>query len=280
MIVDEHGNDYFVFDGHVHVGWRPFTSTVTADRGDGGFFADELIANMDAAGVDMAVIFPRANPHTDYSTENERMIQAAREHPDRLIPYVRVQPFFGKQAADDVARFGELGARGVKIHPFMDFAGNAVNRPELTHDIVKAAASRNMLVLTHSGESWNAHPALVWDLARAIPQATIIMAHCGLWEGHQSAIALAKETPNLFMDTSEVSPPAVIWNVVKGIGADRLLFGSDHPAIPYGWEIGKVVKYAGLAPDDIRKIIGLNLAGLLGVDASKPRGPKVELRDI
>jgi predicted TIM-barrel fold metal-dependent hydrolase len=280
MIVGRDGSEYFVVDGHAHVGTRPFVTTVTSDRGDGSFPPEELLANMDAAGVDMAVIFPRANPHTDYAEQNAAIMEAAAAHPERLIPYVRVQPFFGDEAVAAVTKFAQQGARGLKLHPFMDFAGNAVNRPDVIYPIVEAAIDGGLLILIHSGETWNAHPALIWDLARNFPRGTFIMAHCGLWEGHSSAIVLARDTPNLYLDSAEVAPPAVITNVVRGVGSDRLVFGSDHPAIPYGFEIGKVAKYAGLSSDEIRRVMGGNLAGLLGIDSSRPRAPRVQLGEL
>lgn len=37
-------------------------------------------------------------------------------------------------------------------------------------------------------------------------------------------------------------------------------FGSDHPTLPIGFELGKVVTYAGLNSDQLDLILGKNLA--------------------
>ena len=54
--------------------------------------------------------------------------------------------------------------------------------------------------------------------------------------------------------------------------------GSDHPACPFGWEIEKVVHYAGIEPDDLPFVLGLNMARLLNITSDGSATP-VELRD-
>ena len=46
---------------------------------------------------------------------NERVFEAARQHPDRLLPFAFVNPALGQEAHDELdRRLGE--ARGVKLH--------------------------------------------------------------------------------------------------------------------------------------------------------------------
>jgi len=47
----------------------------------------------------------------------------------------------------------------------------------------------------------------------------------------------------------------------------------DHPTLPFGFEIGKIVKYAGLNSDQLDLILGKNLARLLRIEP-KPSAPK------
>jgi predicted TIM-barrel fold metal-dependent hydrolase len=106
------------------------------------------------------------------------------------------------------------------------------------------------------------------------------VAHSGLWEYHQEAIITAKRVPNLYLDTAEVGPPPVVTNCVRGVGADRVLYGSDRPAISFESEICKVAKYADLEPDEIRKVLGENLAQLLDIPIRTEGRKKVELASI
>ena len=114
MITDKAGRDHFVIDQHVHVGMRP------ARLNDG---VELLPTRMSCspiwmpAGVDMVVGFPKANPHTDYRVENERIIAAMkRQHPTRIVAFARINPYFGAKA---VPMFTTIAARRAraKIHP-------------------------------------------------------------------------------------------------------------------------------------------------------------------
>src|SRR5919202_6464417 len=89
MLRDSEGNEYFVFDCHTHMGSRP-----NATLGHDSFDADQMIADMDACGVDMVVGFPMANPHTDYREHNQQIMSFHQRYPDRIVPFARIQPFF------------------------------------------------------------------------------------------------------------------------------------------------------------------------------------------
>ena len=278
MLRDAGGTSYFVFDAHTHIGSRTTPSLL---RRDDDFDGDDMVANLDASGVDRVVSFPRMNPHTDYSVPNQRVLQFAREHPTRIVPFVRINPYYGKQAVDQVHEYAALGARGVKLHPFMDFGSVPVNSRDLVFPVVEAAGEHDLVVTIHSGESWNCTPALIGDLASSFPGVRFVAAHSGLWEYHQEAIVTAQRAPNLYLDTAEVAPPGVVANLVRGAGADRVLYGSDHPMIPLGWELRKVAQYAGLSSDEIAAVLGGNLLRLLGMEVpASSDAPTVDLAAI
>jgi predicted TIM-barrel fold metal-dependent hydrolase len=269
MITDKTGRAHFVIDQHVHVGMRPARSTTSSSS----YLPDELIGNMDACGVDMVVGFPKANSHTDYRVENERMINAMKQHPTRLVAFARINPYFGAKAVADVHDYAKQGVRGLKIHPLRDFSGNRVNDPELMFPIAQAAQEENLVLLVHSGNSWNCAPTLIADLARNFPKANFVIAHSAGFEGHQEAIAVMRQQDNLYVDTASNGYPDITTNVVRAVGPERVVYGSDHPTLPFGFELGKVVKYAGLNSDQLDLILGKNLARLLRIEP-QPSAPK------
>jgi predicted TIM-barrel fold metal-dependent hydrolase len=276
MITDKSGQAHFVFDQHVHVGLRPVRST-TASK---SYLPDELIANMDANGVDMVVGFPKANPHTDYRAENERIIASMKQHPTRVAAFARINPYFGAKAVADISDYAAMGVRGLKIHPMREFSGNRVNDPELMFPIIEAAQKANLLVLVHSGEWWNCSPSLIADLARNFPKTNFVMAHSAGFGGHQEAIAVARHQDNLYVDTASNGYPDITSNVVRALGPERVLYGSDHPTQPFGFELGKIVKYANLDSAQLDLILGKNLARLLGIEPT-PSAPKtMDIIDI
>ena len=269
MIIDKAGRPHFVIDQHVHVGMRPARSTTASSS----YLPDELIANMDANGVDMVVGFPKANSHTDYRVENERIIAAMKQHLTRIVAFARINPYFGAKAVADVHDYASKGALGLKIHPLRDFSGNRVNDPELMFPIVEAAQEENLLLLVHSGNSWNCAPTLIADLARNFPKANFVIAHSAGFEGHQEAITVMHQQDNLYVDTASNGYPDITTNVVRALGPERVIYGSDHPTLPFGFELGKVVKYAGLNSDQLDLILGKNLTRLLRIEP-KPSAPK------
>ena len=235
--------------------------------------SEELLANMDANGVDMVVAFPKANPHTDYRVENERIIGWVKQYPTRIVGFARINPYFGAKAVADIHEYAAMGVRGIKIHPLRDFYGNRVNDPELMFPLIEAIQEANLLVLVHSGNSWNCAPALIADLARNFSKTNFVMAHSAGFEGHQEAIAVARHQDNLYVDTASNGYPDITTNVVRALGPERVIYGSDHPTLPFGFELGKIVKYANLNSDQLDLILGRNLARLLRIEP-KPSAPK------
>jgi len=262
MITDKAGRAHFVMDQHVHVGLRPARSTTASSS----YLPGELIVNMNANGVDMVVAFPKANPHTDYRVENERIIASMKEHPTRIVAFARINPYFGAKAVADIREYAAMGVRGIKLHPIRDFSGNRVNDPELMFPLIEAIQETNLLVLVHSGEWWNCSPALIADLARNFPRTNFVMAHSAGFGGHQEAIAVARHQDNLYVDTASNGYPDITSNVVRELGPERVLYGSDHPTLPFGFELGKIVKYAHLNSDQLDLILGWNLVCLLRIE--------------
>src|SRR5437879_8377241 len=111
MIIDKAGRSHFVIDQHVHVGLRPARSTTAS----ASYLPDELITNMDANGVDMVVGFPKANPHTDYRIENERIIASMKAHPSRIVAFARINPYFGAKAVADILDYVVMASRGTRV---------------------------------------------------------------------------------------------------------------------------------------------------------------------
>ena len=75
--------------------------------------------------------------------------------------------------------------------------------------------------------------------------------------------------------TPEIEIPT--WRAASATGRDKrdanLFLISDQPTLPFGFEIGKIVKYAGLNSDHLDLILGKNLARLLRIEP-KPSAPK------
>src|SRR4029077_12565916 len=109
--------------------------------------------------------------------------------------------YFGAKAVADVHHYASKGALGLKIHPLRDFSGNRVNDPELMFPIVEAAQGENLVLLVHSGNSWNCAPTLIADLARNFPKANFVIAHSAGFEGHQGAVTVMRHKDDFVVRT-------------------------------------------------------------------------------
>jgi predicted TIM-barrel fold metal-dependent hydrolase len=70
---------------------------------------------------------------------------------------------------------------------------------------------------------------------------------------------------NLYADTMGFSA-AGIRHCLELFGADRLLFGTDYPAVPYSpKEHIDIIKGLGLAPEDEARVLGKNAAQVFGL---------------
>lgn len=275
MFVREDGARFFVADCHAHLGTNSLMKRFGAadfpqpgirdpkSLAERGFLGEDAVYLMDSVGIDMACAFPVANPHTDYSHDNGRIMQWAKDYPDRIVPFMRVNPNFGPEASvETVQKYAAMGAKGIKFHPKWD-GGYETNDPEIVYPAVEEAGKHGLTCLFHTGEVWNASPALLGYMARDFPHVNFICGHMGTADGFHEAIGAAKQLENYFLDTTELWPPTVIAKAVRYAGADRVLFGSDMPYIPAAAELDKITRHSGLNDDDLRLVLGENLARLV-----------------
>lgn len=204
-------------------------------------FSAQLVESMDRHGVARAAVSPH---FIAYDTFAETAYKA---HPDRLIKMTSLD--LGKpadltpaeaaritkqQLADGARGVGEVGflARGTKysvadLKPLVDVI--------LDHDVP---------VIFHCGFSslgpslrfgnFSYKAAWRWaeelgELAAAYPTLKIVIGHIGgdftFLDGYE-ALRLAFTFDNTYVDTSKTSSH-IITEAVRGIGAERVLYGSD-----------------------------------------------------
>ncbi len=81
----------------------------------------------------------------------------------------------------------------------------------------------------------HAHPLAVDDLAATFPNLTIVAAHPGWpWVDEMTAVALHKA--NVYWELSGWAPryfPESLKRDIRGRLRDKVMFGSDHPSLPY-----------------------------------------------
>jgi predicted TIM-barrel fold metal-dependent hydrolase len=136
-----------------------------------------------------------------------------------------------------LAELASAGVLGVKLHPVAH--GFMPAAPAL-HPMYELCADAGLVVLSHSGAGPGAGSARLKDFVpvlRKFPDLRLVLAHMGgaSWAKTE---AFAAEFPQVVFDLSEViewvgaplAPSAAdLSRLIRKIGADRVMLGSDFP---------------------------------------------------
>jgi uncharacterized protein len=201
--------------------------------------AEELLASMDAAGVDRAVVCGFWWRSTEQAEEHRTyLLETAAASAGRIVPFVPVATGEGPAVIDGIAAAGGVGLGEIRTPD---------DAPELASELdalLGAAVARGLPLLTHcSEEVGHAYPGkgggvttgALWRLVSAHPQARVIAAH---WGGGFPFYALMPEvralleSGRLVFDTA-ASPllydPRVFEAAQSLLGDGLVLWGSDFP---------------------------------------------------
>ncbi|MBF4571835.1 amidohydrolase family protein [Herbiconiux sp. VKM Ac-1786] len=234
-----------IVDLHAHLGARKRAR----------YSGEEILRDMDAAGVDHACVFSFVE-----SLDNHYPARQAAEHPDRFTAFCMVDPW-NPDSATAMRRCFEQGMRGVKFHPMRQAV--AVDRVDVMAPFLDLCEEFGAVFFAHgSSESFNS-PGKFARLARRWPTVPIVIGHSGGPWGLPEAIDVATDHPNVRLSTSLVPVPA-LRRIVDRIGPERLLLASDVPFGSFDFEIAKV---RAAVPETADLVLGGNLARLIGLTA-------------
>lgn len=244
-----------VIDAHAHVG--PWYNFFTPEPDATG-----MMRAMDRCGIQRAAISSMLAIGPDARAGNRETLEVVRRHPDRFVGYAVFNPHHHDNRADVERMLQEPGIVGIKIHPVTH--EYPLGGPD--YEAVWELASRfDVPVLTHTeAGSAVSDPALIDDVATRWPNARIILGHAGVTDaGHRTAISLAREHSNLYLELCGSFITGVwIQRMVDAIGPERVLYGSDFPFIDLRYSLGRVL-FAGLPPADLDLVLGGNARCLL-----------------
>ncbi len=165
----------------------------------------------------------------------------ARENPG-LVPFIGLDPAMGEaEMVAEVEERAREGARGIKLHP-----ANQLFFPNdrLLWPAYAKAQELGLAIITHSGSvalredpAQHAHPRNFVDVLREFPRINLVFAHMCRGFGDEVA-EVVRTYPNAYLDTSSAIsgsagpfavPDGEAVAMIRRVGADRVLFGSDWP---------------------------------------------------
>ena len=210
-----------IVDAHCHLG-RSLVSGVEIDEAT-------LLGTMRQHGIAVAMTMPQPHQGLDVAPVHDAIARAAEAHPGIIYGMVNLSPRLSEmEYRAEVERCVRgFGFRAIKLDPSV--SALPINHPRC--GIVFATAREfGLPVIIHTGLGVpNALPALAIPPARDFPDVTIVLAHAGFAVFAEEAIVAAQVCPNIILEPSWCASYQVAA-MVRAIGAERVMFGSDHPS--------------------------------------------------
>jgi len=178
--------------------------------------------------IDRAIIQPFiCRPYIeDTINAHNRIFKLCKNHPGRFWGMISIQPHFRpedyKKEAKRCAR--QLGFVGIKIATI----AHAVNPSGKDgFHVFEVAKMLNLPVMIHTGIGTPfADPISAWKVIETFSEVKTVIAHAGSGLMVQQAILLAQKFDNVYLETSWLPAPYIL-NILKTIGASKLMFASD-----------------------------------------------------
>ncbi|MGA2158632.1 MAG: amidohydrolase family protein [Dehalococcoidia bacterium] len=261
-----------------------------------------LIRSMDKYGIDVACLLPEAMMDTTgYSSRwmtNGDMAKVVESNPDRFMYQPNLSPIKHrgvKNAIWDLEYW--VKEKGAKIFKFYPPEDTYINDPDLWPFYGKAEELGIVLDI-HTGFCWvppgkskYALPIQLDDVARDFPDLKIVAFHMG-YPYCDDLNMVAMGHPNVYPCLSLLIPWAkaqprkfakIIGEALRWVGPDKIIWGSDYAGFSAqmglavkGWnefqipeDMQKNYGYPAITEEDRRKIFGLNLARLMGIEPKR-----------
>jgi predicted TIM-barrel fold metal-dependent hydrolase len=239
--------------------------------------AEELLASMDEAGIDLSVVLNVGwVSHELCVKTNDYILDSVSRYPTRLVGFCAIQPGAGDAAIAELERCAKAGAKGIG-ELRSDIQGFDLDDKTTMKPLVDTALKHDLIFLTHSSEpvgheysgKGSITPNILYSFITAFPNLKIVCAH---WGGGLPFYALmpevAKAFVNVFFDTAAtvfLYKPEIFEQVSHIIGSDKILFGTDYPLMHQNRVLAQI-QSSQLPEEDIAKILGANAQKLLHLD--------------
>jgi predicted TIM-barrel fold metal-dependent hydrolase len=216
----------------------------------------ELLEAGVALGIDAHVVAPGRPRSYALPPANDELAGAA-EGLSSVARLGRVDPWQGADAVAEARRcLDELGCSGLFLHP-----GEEVFPIREAVAVVSEAAVRGAPVVVATGTYALSEPLQVLELARAVPDATIVMTSGGQINisglSMVDAWAALRSSDNLYVLSNGEYRQDYLEQLVRDLDPRRLLFASFAPYYDQAFELRRVQSMAA-GPEERELVLGGN----------------------
>jgi len=235
-------------------------------KGDNRISVEELIEEMDQAGVDKALTW--LQPPCTVAKSNEYVFQSMKKYPDKILGFGWADPREGVDTAINNVKkcVYDYGFYGVKLNGAQN--DYYIDDEKLALPVIEEIAKTGKILAFHIGADApdKTSPHRAAKIAQTFPGLKILLVHmggAGTPEISDQVIEVAQKYPNMYLIGSNVSSRAIL-KAVKTLGAERICFGSDMPFVSISEALEK---YEDLLDGEItekkqHKIMGGNIKRL------------------
>ena len=221
-------------------------------------------------------------------TENVRVANFIQSHPSRFVGFGSINLSRNEAYVEEkIKEIDKLHLRGVKLIPTLQFF-NPVKADKKMQMLFEYCERKGKIITYHTGcdpyiweephFSQDANPQYLKSIVQDFRRVPVILAHMGCYSSRSpgiwfdEALELGKGHENVWFDIAAV--PYVVTRekfvdkIRRSVGLDRVLFGSDYPAVngvSIESMIAEVKSSDHLSTEEKENILGLNAMRLLGL---------------
>lgn len=193
--------------------------------------ATKLLAAMDRAGVDKALVWHIAQHDHAPQLGNSLLAEAIAPHP-RLMGSWTILPNQGHEFPPPRVFFAQMkAARVTALRVFPNkhrFLLNAVSMGEILDAMVQQRVP--LFLSINRGMEWRN----VYQLMAEFPDLVCVVCDHGCWGDNRMFRPLIERYSHFYVDTAQYLLDGGIEAIVTDYGAGRLLFGSGFPESYFG----------------------------------------------
>ena len=251
------------------------TSTKIAAAGQ----LEHLLADMDANGIDHAVMHAEYEAGDLADTLNKTVSEVMAKYPDRFsgVGTISMENFSIPRALQQVDECASLGMIGLSIQPA--FFGMEIGDKRL-YPVYAKAQEHNLLIALHTGINYTTHrpisgehPLHIDHLCCDFPGLKVVASHAA-WPWINEMVAVARKHPNVFLEFGGLSPkyiaaPGSGWEVMhrfmNSVLKEQILYGTDWPVMDHKRTLSEW-REMGLKAEVLKNLLVDNAMSLISCD--------------
>ena len=217
------------------------------DKLKSGETVEQLLEQMDQAGIDQAVVHAEYETGDQADALNQAVADLVAQYPKRFygIGTISQQDISIKRALKQIDECIDMQLVGLSIQPA--FFGLSIDDKRL-YPIYAKAMENNLIVALHTGVNYSTnrpmageHPLLIDEICCHFPDLTVIASHAA-WPWINDMVAVARRHPNVYLEFGGLAPKyigaegsgwEVMYRFMNSVLKDQILYGTDWPVMDH-----------------------------------------------